>query len=61
MDVVYTFRIRVMKPDKTQTEETMKVNEQNTRFGEAFATGKVVRYYEALREKKEILDYRILH
>lgn len=50
-----------MKPDKTQTEEVMKVNEQNTRFGEAFATGKVVRYYEALREKKEILDYRILH
>ena len=61
MDVSYTFRIRVMKPDKTQTEEIMKVNEQNTRFGEAFATGKVVRYYEALREKKEILDYRILH
>lgn len=61
MEVCYTFKIRVMKPDKTQIVETMKVNELNTRFGEAFATGKVVRYYEALREKKEILDYRILH
>lgn len=61
MEVCYTFKIRVMKPDKTQTVETMRVNELNTRFGEAFATGKVVRFYEALREKKEILDYRILH
>ena len=61
MEVCYTFKIRVMKPDKSQIEEVMKVNELNTRFGEAFATGKVVRYYEALREKKEVLDYRILH
>lgn len=61
MEVCYTFKIRVMYPNKSQADEIMKINELNTRFGEAFATGQVVRYYEALREKKEILDYRILH
>lgn len=61
MEVCYTYKIRVLKPDKSTTDETMKVNEQNTRFGEAMAVGKVARYYETLREEKKILDYKILY
>lgn len=61
MDKAYKFRVRVIKPDKSQTEEKHIVSEQDTRFGEAFALGHVVRYYEGLKEKKEILDYRLLY
>ena len=59
-NIAYHFRIRVTNPDKKQSEESMTVSESPTRFGESIALGKVVRYYEGLRESKKILDYRIL-
>lgn len=61
MDKAYTFKIRVMLPDKSQRDETHIASEQDTRFGESFACGKCVRYYESLKEKKEILDYRLYY
>lgn len=61
MDKAYNFRVRVMLPDKTQRDEIHTVSEQDTRFGESFACGKVVRYYESLKEEKKILDYRIYY
>ena len=61
MDRAYNFRVRVMLPDKSQRNETHIVSEQDTRFGQAFACGKCVRYYESLKEKKEILDYRLYY
>ena len=59
MDRAYNFRVRVMLPDKSQRYEVHTVSEQDTRFGHAFACGKCIRYYESLKEKKEILDYRL--
>lgn len=61
MNKAYTFKVRVMLPDKSQRDETHIVSEQDTRFGESFACGKCVRYYESLKEKKEILDYRLYY
>lgn len=61
MDKAYSFKVRVMLPDKSQRDETHIVNEQDTRFGESFACGKVVRYYESLKEDKKILDYRLYY
>lgn len=61
MDKAYTFKVRVMLPDKSQRDETHIVSEQDTRFGESFACGKCIRYYEILKEKKEILDYRLYY
>ena len=61
MDKAYTFKVRVMLPDKSQRDETHIVSEQDTRFGESFACGKVVHYYESLKEEKKILDYRLYY
>lgn len=61
MDKAYSFKVKVMLPDKSQRDEVHTVNEPDTRFGEAFACGKCVRYYEGLKEKKEILDYRLYY
>ena len=36
------------------------VSEPDTRFGAALAMGKAVRYYETLRESKQILDYKFI-
>lgn len=58
---VYHYRVQALNPDKSKTIEDYQVREQDTRFGEAMATGKVVAYYERLREKKTIVDYRILY
>lgn len=58
---VYHYRVQVLNPDKSKSIEDYHVREQDTRFGEAMATGKVVAYYERLREKKTIVDYRILY
>lgn len=58
---VYHFRVQVLNPDKSKSIEDYQVRELDTRFGEAMATGKVVSYYEGLREKKTIVDYRILY
>lgn len=61
MDKAYTFKVQVMLPDKSQRDETHIVSEADTRFGESFACGKCVRYYEGLKEKKEIFDYRLYY
>ena len=59
-DIAYRFKIRVETPDSKQSEETMVVPETDSRLGEYIALGKVVRYYETLREEKKILEYRIM-
>ena len=61
MEKAYKFKVRVQMPDKSQREETHIVSEADTQFGGAFACGKCVRYYESLKSKKEILDYRLLY
>ena len=61
MEKAYKFKVHVQLPDKSQRDETHIVSEPDTRFGEAFACGKCVRYYEGLKEKKEILDYRLYY
>ena len=61
MDKAYTFKVRVMLPDKSQRDETHIVSEPDTRFGAAFACGKCVRYYEGLKEEKKIRDYRLYY
>lgn len=60
MEKAYHFKIRVELPDKSTSEEDMTVVEANTKFGAAFALGKVVRYYDNLKAYKEILDYRVM-
>lgn len=60
-DIAYRFKIRVKTPDKKQTDETMIVSETDSRLGESIALGKVVRYYENLREDKKIIDYKIIY
>lgn len=61
MEKAYKFKVRVILPDKSQRDETHIVSEQDTLFGEAFACGKCVRYYESLKEDKKILDYRLYY
>lgn len=58
---LYHYRVQVLLPNKQKQIEDYQIREQDTRFGEAMATGKVVAYYEGLREKKQIVDYRILY
>ena len=60
MDIAYNFKIRVKTPDRKQSDETMIVSETDSRLGESIALGKVVRYYETLRDEKKILEYRIM-
>lgn len=59
-DIAYRFKIRVKTPDRKQSDETMIVSETDSKLGESIALGKVVRYYETLREEKKILEYRIM-
>ena len=61
MEKAYKFKVRVKLPDKSQRNETHIVSEEDTPFGEAFACGKCVGYYDSLKEKKEILDYRLYY
>lgn len=49
-----------MMPDKSQRVEIHTVSESDTRFGSAMAMGRAVRYYETLRESKQILDYKFI-
>ena len=51
MEKAYKFKVRVQLPDKSQRDETHIVSEAYTQFGEAFACGKCVRYYEGLKKK----------
>ena len=59
-DVCYHFRVLVKYKNGKSGVETYKVSESATEFGQAVATGKVVRFYDELRDSKEITDYRIL-
>ena len=59
-EVCYHFRIMVKYRNGKTGVETYKVNESSSDFGQAVAVGKVVRFYDNLREQKEIADYRIL-
>lgn len=59
-EIAYHFKIKVTDTDKKQSVETMIVSETDSRLGESIALGKVVRYYENLREEKKIVEYRIL-
>ena len=61
MEKAYKFKVRVQLPDKSQRDETHIVSEADTHFGAVFACAKCVKYYEGLKEKKEILDYRMYH
>ena len=60
MEIPYYFKIRVKNPDRKQSDETMIVSETDSKLGESIALGKVVRYYENLRDEKKILEYRIM-
>jgi len=60
MDKAYTFRVQVKALNGSLTEEKHTVNEQDTQFGESFACGKVVRFYDGLKAEKKIKDYRLL-
>ena len=61
MEKAYKFKVLVQMPDKSQRDEITHISEADTQFGEAFACGKCVRYYEGLKEKKEIQDYRLYY
>ena len=60
MDRAYKCHVRVKLPDGKSQVEVYTVSESNDRLGEAVATGKVVRYYESLKDSKQIKDYHIL-
>lgn len=60
MNKAYHFKVRVKLPDKSEKVEDMTVSEADTKFGSAFALGKVLRYYDGLKAYKEILDYRVM-
>lgn len=60
-DIAYHFKIQVKAPDRKLSVETMIVSEADSCLGESIALGKVVRYYENLREEKKIIEYRILY
>lgn len=58
-DICYLFRIAVKLPDGKTVHEEHKVIEARTKFGEAMATGRVVRFYENLKAQKKIKDFRL--
>lgn len=60
-DKVYCYRIKVINIDDSVSWEEHTVNEIDSRFGEAMACGKVVSFYEELREAKKIKDYHIVY
>lgn len=56
----YHFTVTVKDPDGKITQELHQVSEKDTPFGAALALGKVVSYYDGLKEKKKIRDYQIM-
>lgn len=60
MDRAYKCRVRVKLPDGKSVVETYTVSEKPDKLGEAVATGKVIRYYDSLKESGQIKDYNIL-
>lgn len=57
----YKFRVQIKGLDGKLSEELHTVSEAPTRFGEAFACGKAVRFYESLKDEKKIKDFRLLY
>lgn len=57
----YKFRVQVKGIDGKLSEELHTVSEAPSQFGEAFACGKVVRFYETLKTEKKIKDFRLLY
>ena len=60
MDKTYHFTVTVKDPDGKITQELHQVTEKATAFGAALALGKVVSFYDGLKEKKKIREYRIM-
>ena len=60
MDKMYSFRVKVTLPDKSKRLEVYKVSEAETKLGASIAAGKCVRYFETLKEKKQIRDFNIM-
>lgn len=60
IEKAYHFKVQVSLPDKSTKYEVMTVSEAATKYGAAFALGKVLRYYDNLKAYKEILDYRVM-
>lgn len=59
-DTCYVFKVMVKNPDGKITYEEHKIFEKATMFGDACASGRVVRFYEGLKKKGKIKDYRII-
>lgn len=56
----YQFLITVKDNDGKITQERHTVSESDTPFGAAVALGKVVSFYDGLKDKKQIREYRVL-
>lgn len=59
-EIAYHYKVRVKTPDGKLTTEHYTVNEVDSKMGSALATAKVCSFYETLKEKKTILEYRLL-
>ena len=56
----YHFTVTVKDNAGKITQERHTVSETDTPFGAAVALGKVVSFYDGLKDKKQIREYHIL-
>lgn len=56
----YHFTITVKDNAGKITQERHTVSETDTPFGAAVALGKVVSFYDGLKDKKQIREYRVM-
>ena len=56
----YHFTVTVKDNSGKITQEMHTVSETDTPFGAAVALGKVVSFYDSLKDKKQIREYHIL-
>lgn len=59
-EVTYHFKIQVKNLDGRITYEYHTISELDSQLGSAMATGKVVRFYDSLKEQKKIKEYRLV-
>lgn len=59
-ETTYHFKIQVKTLEGRITYEYHTISELDTELGSAMATGKVVSFYDSLKEQKKIRDYRIV-
>lgn len=59
-EIWYKFTVSVKHLNGKITAEQHDILEKPSIFGESLATGKVVRYYENLKEKGKIKDFKII-